>query len=88
MPATLAVESATFATGLWLYIRMTHPRDGVGRWALVGFVLFTLAIYVSSAGGAPPPNERAIAWVGLASWIMPLWAGWFDRARNVVAPIS
>ena len=87
-PATIVVEAAMFGASLGLYVLTTRPRDSVGRWSFLAFVVFTLAMYVSSIAGPPPPNERAIAWVGLASWIMPVWAAWFDRHRNVVAPIS
>ena len=27
-------------------------------------------------------NARTIPWFGLASWILPVWAGWFDRHRR------
>jgi membrane-bound metal-dependent hydrolase YbcI (DUF457 family) len=82
---TITVEAATFGIGIGLYVLTTEPRDGAGRWGLLSFIAFTLAIYVSSIAGPPPPSSRAIAWVGLASWLMPLWAGWFDRHRRVVS---
>ena len=85
-PATMALESVMFAAGLWLYLRITRPRDAVGRWALLGFVVFIVAIYAWNAQGLPPPSERAIAWLGLSSWILPLWAAGFDRHRDVVLP--
>lgn len=83
---TIAVEEAMFAAGLWIYVVHTKPRDPLGRWSFVAFVVFTIAIYVSSVVGPPPPRAQAVAWVGLASWIMPLWAAWFDRHRAVVLP--
>jgi hypothetical protein len=81
--ATIAVEVLMFAAGLWIYSKTTAPRDGVGLWGYVGFVAFTLAIYAASLAGPPPPNARAIAWTALSAWIMPVWAGWFDRHRQV-----
>src|SRR5512138_939700 len=81
--ATIAVEEAMLAAGLWIYVLHTSPRDRSGRWALVAFVVFTLAIYVSSIVSPPPPSARAVAWVGLAAWILPFWAGWFDRHRRL-----
>jgi uncharacterized MAPEG superfamily protein len=27
---------------------------------------------------------RTLAWMALSMWILPLWAGWFDRHRDVV----
>jgi hypothetical protein len=82
---TIAVEEAMLAVGLWIYVLHTQPRDRVGRWSFVAFVVFTLAIYVSSIVSPPPPSARAVAWVGLASWIMPAWAAWFDRHRGFLA---
>lgn len=82
--ATVAVEEAMLAAGLWIYIAHTTPRDGVGRWSLVAFVVFTTAIYASSILSPPPPSAKAVAWVGLAAWLLPLWAGWFDRHRRFV----
>ncbi|HMA18159.1 MAG TPA: metal-dependent hydrolase [Thermoanaerobaculia bacterium] len=81
--ATIAVEEAMLAAGLWIYVLHTSPRDRSGRWAFVAFVVFTLAIYVSSIVSPPPPSPRAVAWVGLAAWILPFWAGWFDRHRRL-----
>jgi hypothetical protein len=85
---TIAVEVGMLAAGLWLYVRTTRPRDRVGRWSFVAFVVFILAIYASSIASPPPPSARAVAWLGLASWIIPVWAAWFDRHRSVVVPAS
>lgn len=81
--ATIAVEGAMFAAGLRLYLSFTGPLDGVGRWSLLAFVAFATAIYVSSIAGPPPPGTRAVAWVGLASWLLPVWSGWIDEHRSV-----
>jgi membrane-bound metal-dependent hydrolase YbcI (DUF457 family) len=82
---TIAVEAAMFGIGIGLYVLTTEPRDRAGRWGFLSFVALALAIYVSSIAGPPPPDVRAVAWLGLASWIMPVWAGWFDRHRDVVS---
>jgi membrane-bound metal-dependent hydrolase YbcI (DUF457 family) len=83
---TIAVESVLFAAGLWIYVRTTRPRDGVGRWAFVAFVVLVLAIYAANAMSPAPPSERAVAWVTLSLWLLPLWAAWFDRHRDPVSP--
>jgi hypothetical protein len=83
--STIAVEEAMLAIGLWIYVVHTSPRDRIGRWGFIGFIVFTLAIYVASIVGPPPPSARAVAWVGLISWIMPAWAAWFDRHRDVIS---
>jgi hypothetical protein len=81
---TIAVEEAMLAVGLWIYVVHTSPRDPIGRWGFLGFLVFTLGIYAASIASPPPPSARAVAWVGLSSWILPLWAGWFDRHRRFV----
>jgi hypothetical protein len=81
---TVAVEEAMLAVGLWIYVVHTSALDPIGRWGFLGFLVFTLGIYAASIASPPPPSARAVAWVGLSSWLMPLWAGWFDRHRRFV----
>ena len=81
VPATLAVEGALFAAGLWLYLRTTRGRNAVGRYAFGALVVFYLVTWLSGVVSPPPPSDRAVAWVGVASWLLPLWAGWADRHR-------
>jgi hypothetical protein len=80
--ATFALELAMFAGGVTLYLRTTQAKDRIGRWALVALVAFLLVLYISVALGPPPPSVRAIGFLGLASWLLPLWAWWVDRHRE------
>jgi len=80
---TVLVEGGMFVAGVWLYTSGTQARDRVGRYALWAFIAFLVLIYIGNLFGPPPPSVQAIAWVGLASYIIPLWAGWFDRHRVV-----
>jgi hypothetical protein len=84
--ATLVVESALFAAGVWLYARTTRPVDRVGGWAFAGLVGFLAAIYVLNAFAPPPPGERALAYGALAAWVLVPWPYWVDRHRRVVVP--
>jgi len=88
IPATLAVEGAIFAVGVWMYTASTRPRDRIGRWALAGLVALLSAAYLSDRlGGPPPPSDMAVAWVGVAAAVIFLpWAGWADRHRVTVEP--
>jgi hypothetical protein len=82
LPATLIVESAVFAIGLWLYLNKTRATDRIGAWALLALVVFLLFAWMGAMFGGAPPNERAVAWGGLALWILPLWAAWADHHRT------
>jgi FtsH-binding integral membrane protein len=83
VPATLVVELALFAVGVWLYVRATKPTDATGRWALVGLIIALVGIHLVNVFGAPPPSVTAIAIVGHAQWLLVLWAYWIDRHRVV-----
>ena len=79
--ATVLVEGAIFAAGVWLYAKGTRPlrRSGtVGLWSLVAFL-------VAMAGAnqlSVPPGEQAVAWGTLSMWLIVLWMAWVDRNRQ------
>ena len=80
--ATLAIEGALFAGGVALYGTSTRALDRVGRWALAGLVAFLALIYAASVAGPPPPSSRAVAWSGVALWLLVAWGYWIDRHRR------
>lgn len=81
---TIAVEGLMFVAGVWLYASATRARDGVGRWALWGFVVLLALMYVGDLLSPAPPNTTAFALVGLVlGWALVLWAAWIDRHRTV-----
>jgi hypothetical protein len=82
LPATVLVELAMFAAGVWLYAMTTRARDAIGRWSFVALVLFLLIAYGANLVGGPPPSVAAIAWVGIVgSVVILLWSWWTDRHR-------
>lgn len=83
VPATLLVEGLLAIAGAWAYQRATQARDATGRYALWSLLVFLLAIWLSALVSPPPPSERAVAWVGIAAWLLPLWAAWADRHRTI-----
>ena len=85
VPATLVVEGAMFAAGVWLYATFTRTKDRVGRWSFVVFVAVLPLLYLASVFGPPPPDWRTIAWTDLAAILFAVWPAWFDRQR-VVSP--
>lgn len=86
VPAAIALEVAMYAAGAWLYLSMTRARNRVGSYALWAFLAFGLVAYVGNIMGPPPPSTRAIAVVALTLWLVPLWAWWIDRHREVTLP--
>jgi hypothetical protein len=82
VPATVVVESAMFAAGLWMYLRATRARDAIGRWATVGLVVLLLAAYVGNIFGGPPPSVDAIAIAGaIGGAILLALSAWADAHR-------
>jgi len=80
--ATMAIESAMFIMAVLLYRRFTRPRDRAGSIGFWAFVILIAAIYIVTATGPAPPNVTVVAWMGLSGWLLPFWAGWFDRHRE------
>ncbi len=85
VPATLAVEFALFAGGIWLYVSATRARDRVGTWALAAFVLLLAVLYLAAVFGPPPPSVQVLAMSGILGWLFVVWAYWIDRHRKPVA---
>jgi hypothetical protein len=88
MPATIAVEAAFFAAGLWLYVRATRPADRTGRFALAGLVAFLVVVEIANFAGPPPPDVAALAWVGHAQWLLVAWGYWVDAHRLAASDFS
>ncbi len=88
LPATLAVELAIFVIGLALYLATTRPLDRTGRWGLAALVSLLLASYAAAMFSSPPPSVRALAMVGLVTWLFPVAGVWIDRHRALRQPAS
>jgi len=83
---TLFVELAMFATGVWIYTRVTRPRDAIGRWSLLGMVLFLITAYVLNIISGAPPSVAAIWIAGLiGSALLLTWSWWTDRHRESIS---
>lgn len=83
MPLTVVLEVGALLAGAAIYLRSTRARDRVGSWSAAAFIAFLLAVYAANLLGPPPPGIMAVAWVGLAQWLLVAWAAWFDRHRIV-----
>jgi len=83
IPATLAVELAMFAAGLWLYLAGGgRGRRRVSFWLLIAFLVVA---YFAAAFGPPPPDVRTLAVSALAIWLLIPWLWWADRAPGLRA---
>jgi membrane-bound metal-dependent hydrolase YbcI (DUF457 family) len=85
--ATIIIEVLLFSVGVWLYTTTTEAKNKKGIYALWGLVLFFVVIYFVNAFGEPPPDAKAIGYVGLAQWLFILWGYWVDRNRTARASI-
>ena len=88
VPATFAVEGALFAAGIWFYVRRTRARDRIGSLGLWALVAFLTLIWIAGPFSPPPPSTTAIGVIGLASWLIPLWAWRVDRHRDPASAIA
>ena len=79
----LTLEALLYIGGIGVYLRTTKARDRTGSVAMWAFILFLGAIFVANSGGTPPPNVPTVAWMALSLWLLPFWAAWFDRHREV-----
>ena len=86
VPGTISVEVCMYVAGACLYLSVTRARDRTGAYALWAFLAFALVSYVANILGPPPPGTRAIAFVTLTLWLVPVWAWWIDRHRQVKPP--
>lgn len=88
VPATVAVEVALYVAGAWLYLATTRAKDRVGTYSLWAFLVFGVLVYVANMTSPPPPNAHAVAVMAFALWLLPIWAWWFDRHREVRAGVE
>jgi hypothetical protein len=83
VPATLVTEIVLFVFGVWIYARVTSPRDRIGTWAFAGVTAFLFVGFVVNANGTPPPSVTALWMMAIALGAFTLWLSWFaDRHRR------
>jgi hypothetical protein len=83
VPWTIAIETVMYAAGLWIYLRSTRARDGIGRWGFLSLAATLMVIYAANVLGPPPPSVTAIWIVAVAgATVLTLWAWWADKHRE------
>lgn len=85
--ATVIVEAAMLATGIYLYLRTTKAIDRVGRYAFWGLIVFLALVDIANMLGPPPPSAAAVAWSAESIWLLVLWGYWIDRHRTAGGPV-
>lgn len=79
---TILVEGLIFTAGVYVYARTTKALNKKGTFALWGLVVFLVLTYISNILGPPPPAAEPIGYIGLAQWLLVVWAYWIDRNRE------
>ncbi|MEW6016113.1 MAG: hypothetical protein AB1690_12435 [Candidatus Zixiibacteriota bacterium] len=79
---SFVLESLLYVIGISLYLTVSRPKDRTGTYSFWSLILFLGAIFIANAFGPPPPNVNAIAYAGLALWLLPLWGYWIERHRE------
>ena len=82
--ATLVVELLIFSIGVFLYAQSTRAKNKTGSYSFWGLVIFLLVVYLMNVFGDPPPDARAIGYVGFAQWLLIIWGYWTDRNRTAM----
>ena len=82
LTATLILECLIFTLGVFLYYKTTTAKNKIGKYSLIGLIVFLVLIYFSNLIGPPPDSVEAIGIVGNAQWLIVLWGYWIDRNRE------
>lgn len=81
--ATMVIEGAMLAIGVWMYVSTTRAKDRTGTIALWGLVAFLAVTYVANLFGPVPPSAMAVAATAEAIWLLVFWGYWIDRHREL-----
>jgi hypothetical protein len=74
--ATITVEIAMLLVGAWLYDRATRPRDRIGTYAFVAYVLVLLILFIGDRFATTPATVTDIIWTAIIAEIVLLtWPG-------------
>jgi hypothetical protein len=82
IPLTIIIEGLIFILGIYFYLSTTSPQNKTGSISFWALIVFLIAIYIMNISGPPPESSEAIGYVGLAQWLLIIWAYWIDRNRT------
>lgn len=78
----LILEAALLFAGMWLYLRITKPVARGGRLGMPLFGVVMLGVQSTAFFSPPPPSGKAVAAMGLVSYVaFNAGAHWLERKR-------
>ena len=86
IPATFLVEGLLMLAGIVLYLRATRAVDRIGTIGLWTLLAFLTLVWGAGPFSPPPPSTTAVSVTALALVLVPLWAAWVHRHRQLVLP--
>jgi hypothetical protein len=77
------VEAALLVGGTWLYLRATTPRNALGRYGMIAFVVLLLTFNLYVVSSPTPASLALIALSNLAAYGVLAGIGeWLDQQRS------
>jgi len=84
-PAFLLEATLMFAGLVW-YLRSTRALSTLGRFGMLAFGVFMLAVHSMAFFGSPPTSPGMAAGMALGSYVvLAAIAGWLERKRTAAA---
>jgi membrane-bound metal-dependent hydrolase YbcI (DUF457 family) len=84
IPGTMFIELAMFSIGVWMYVRVTRPRDWIGKYIFIAFIFMLVLLYVEIPFSSPPQSVRQLDYASIILTVILLaWASWFDTHRDM-----
>lgn len=84
IPATYVIEGALYLAAIYLYLRSTRPRDRIGTWGMLSFLVASAALWASGPWAAPPPSVTMLAWLAMGIWLFIAWGAWSAAHRETM----
>lgn len=85
---TLILEFGIFFFGVYFYISVTKAKNKIGSIGFWSLIVFLTVIYFANIYGPVPPSTDAIAFGGLAMWILVAWEYLVDKNRETARAIN
>jgi membrane-bound metal-dependent hydrolase YbcI (DUF457 family) len=80
---SLFLEGLVFFIGIALYQKVTRAKDKVGKYGLVGLVIFFIVIHTANLIGPPPPDTTVLMWSAQLQWLFVILAFYIDKHRVI-----